>query len=122
FENLVVLEIMKQFLNQGKHPQLHFYRDSSGLETDLLFEEGDDFVLTEIKSGRTVSSEAFTSLHKTRKNLGVRVKKMNLVYGGMERQQRSDIDVRGYCEASDIVKQHQQSCRQCIGFVSVCLT
>lgn len=32
FENLVVLEIMKQYLNQGKHPQLHFYRDSSGLK------------------------------------------------------------------------------------------
>ena len=104
FENLVVLEIMKQYHNQGKHPQLHFYRDSTGLETDLLFEEGDGIVLTEIKSGRTVSGEAFASLHKTRKILGERVKKMNLVYGGSEHQQRSDIEVRGYLEASDIVR------------------
>jgi len=104
FENLVVLEIMKQYLNQGKHPQLHFYRDSRGLETDLLFEEQDGIVLTEIKSGRTVSGEAFASLHKTREILGERVKKMNLVYGGTEQQQRSDIEVRGYLEASDIVK------------------
>jgi hypothetical protein len=29
---------------------------------------------------------------------------MNLVYGGSEHQQRSDIEVRGYLEASDIVR------------------
>jgi len=104
FENLMVLEIMKQFLNLGKHPQLHFYRDSHGLEADILFEEGDGLVMTEIKSGQTLSGEAFGSLHKTRKILGERVKKMYLVYGGTERQQRSDIEVLSYLEASTIVK------------------
>lgn len=104
FENLVVLEIMKQFFNQGKHPQLHFYRDSSGLEADIVFEEGDWLVITEIKSGQTIAGEAFGSLQKTRKILGERVRRMYLVYGGTERQQRSEIEVLSYLEASDIVK------------------
>jgi uncharacterized protein len=104
FENLVVLEIMKQLLNQGKHPQLHFYRDSSGLEADIVFEEGYGLVITEIKSGRTLSGDAFASLHKTKKVLGEQVKRMHLVYGGTERQRRSDIEVLSYLDASDAVK------------------
>ena len=104
FENLVVLEIMKRLMNQGKHPQLHFYRDSSGLETDLVFEEGDGLVITEIKSGQTIAGEAFASLQKTRKILGERVKKMYLIYGGTERQQRTDVEVLSYLEASEVVK------------------
>ena len=102
FENLVVLEIMKGLLNQGKHPQLNFYRDSNGLEADLVFEEGDGLVVTEIKSGQTVSGEAFASLHKARKILGDRVKKSYLVYGGNENQTRSDTKVLTYLEASSI--------------------
>ena len=104
FENLVVLEIMKQLMNQGKHPQLHFYRDSSGLETDLVSDEGDGLVITEIKSGQTIAGEAFASLQKTRKILGERVKRMYLIYGGTERQQRSDVEVLSYLDASDVVK------------------
>jgi uncharacterized protein len=104
FENLVVLEIMKQLMNQGKHPQLHFYRDSSGLETDLVFEEGDGLVITEIKSGQTIAGDAFASLQKTRKILGERVKKMYLIYGGTERQQRTDVEVLSYLDASEVVK------------------
>jgi predicted AAA+ superfamily ATPase len=105
FENLVVLEIMKQLMNQGKHPQLHFYRDSSGLETDLVFEEGDGLVITEIKSGQTIAGDAFASLQKTRKILGERVKRTYLIYGGTERQQRTEVDVLSYLNASDVVKQ-----------------
>jgi predicted AAA+ superfamily ATPase len=104
FENLVVLEIMKQLMNQGKHPQLHFYRDSSGLETDLVFEEGDGLVITEIKSSQTIAGEAFASLQKTRKILGERVKRMCLINGGTERQQRTDVEVLSYLDASDVVK------------------
>jgi len=104
FENLVVLEIMKRLMNQGKHPQLHFYRDSSGLETDLVLEEGDGLVITEIKSGQTIAGEAFASLQKTRKILGERVKRMCLIYGGTERQQRSEVKVLSYLDASDVVK------------------
>jgi hypothetical protein len=61
-------------------------------------------VVTEIKSGQTVSGEAFASLHKASKILGDRVKKSYLVYGGNENQTRSDTKVLTYLEASSIVR------------------
>ncbi|NTU68174.1 MAG: DUF4143 domain-containing protein [Chlorobiaceae bacterium] len=103
FENLIVLEVLKRQKNLGMHPQLHFYRDSNGREVDLLIERGDGLALAEIKSGQTITSEAFSSLLNVRKTLGERVRKMSLVYGGLEHQQRSEIEVLGYHEASLLV-------------------
>ena len=34
FENLVVMECVKTLANQGKSPQLYFFRTSSGHEVD----------------------------------------------------------------------------------------
>ena len=38
FENLVVSEAMKHRFNRGRRPNLSFFRDSKGLECDLLYE------------------------------------------------------------------------------------
>ena len=48
------------------------------------------------------STEAFSSLLNVRKTLGDRVRKMSLVYGGLEHQQRSEIEVLSYHEASNL--------------------
>lgn len=40
FENLAVLEVLKTFHNAGQHPDLHFYRDSTGNEADLVLQSG----------------------------------------------------------------------------------
>jgi len=56
FENLVVLEILKTRLNQGKLPQLYFTRDSNGNEIDLLYAAGRSLTGIEIKSGSTYHS------------------------------------------------------------------
>ncbi|MCC5848303.1 MAG: DUF4143 domain-containing protein [Verrucomicrobia bacterium] len=65
FENLVVAELMKFRLNRGRDPQLHFhfYRDSNGLEVDVLFPVGPDWLPVEIKSAQTVPSDAFAGLN-----------------------------------------------------------
>lgn len=36
FENAVIAERYKQHLNAGRNPELYFYRDSNGVEVDLL--------------------------------------------------------------------------------------
>ncbi len=53
FENLVVLEALKQRYNQGLTPNLYFFRDSNGHELDLLFKSGRELHGLEIKSAST---------------------------------------------------------------------
>ena len=89
FENVVVIEALKHRLNRGHQPNLAFFRDSSGLECDLLLESGEGTSAIEIKSGSTISGDYFTSLDKVADLLPDVVSK-TVVYGGTARQERSD--------------------------------
>ena len=69
FENMVVMEALKNRLNRGLDPDLWFYRNASGtIEMDLLIEEGGRLYPREIKSAATYSDrmhehfDAVTSL------------------------------------------------------------
>ena len=53
FENLVVIECLKERFNQGKVDNLYFYRDSNGNEVDLVFQNARSLVPIEIKSSST---------------------------------------------------------------------
>ncbi|MBN2065022.1 MAG: ATP-binding protein [Sedimentisphaerales bacterium] len=60
YENMLILEAVKQLTNYGSRPLLFFYRDSNGNETDLIISHSRDFTAVEIKSGQTFQPE-FTS-------------------------------------------------------------
>lgn len=62
FESWVVSELMKTHHNVGQQPKLSFYRDSHGLEIDILIEHGFGLTGVEVKSGATVPFEAFAPL------------------------------------------------------------
>ena len=64
FENLVVMDCLKSQYNRGKMANLYFYRDSSGLEIDLLNQREQGFVALECKSGSTFSLSLFGGLEK----------------------------------------------------------
>jgi len=53
FETWVVSELHKKRLNAGRPPDLHFWRNSSGNEIDVVFEAGDRLTPLEIKSACT---------------------------------------------------------------------
>ncbi|MDE5594523.1 MAG: ATP-binding protein [Muribaculaceae bacterium] len=53
FENLVITNILKNRLNEGKSPQIYFFRDSNGNEVDLLVKTGSTYRCIEIKSSST---------------------------------------------------------------------
>lgn len=55
YENLVVSEALKHFENFGIHAPLHFFRDQTGNEIDLLIPRGPKCQPVEIKSGQTLS-------------------------------------------------------------------
>lgn len=98
FENLVVMEFVKHALNQGRQPRLHFYRDSQGLEVDLLVEDGPapgQIGLVEIKSGQTYHGGFAQPLHKLAALLGTQVARRMVVYGGHELFTRKGVELVG---------------------------
>ena len=102
FENMVVVEALKHRYNRGRGHNLSFFRDSRGLECDLLFESGHDICAIEIKSGTTIASDYFDALKSVAKsipNISAKV----VVYGGTVRQSRSAADVVPFSELSDLL-------------------
>lgn len=54
FENMIVMEALKTRYNTGKGDQLFFFRNSNGLEVDLLVGQQRKVTPYEVKSGRTL--------------------------------------------------------------------
>ncbi|MBO4727436.1 MAG: ATP-binding protein [Spirochaetaceae bacterium] len=62
FENLVVMEAVKHFYNKGKRPELFFFRNSNGLEVDLIHHSRNSLELFEIKSGKSLDKKFSTNM------------------------------------------------------------
>ncbi len=103
FENLVVLEVLKSLRHQGLRDPLYFFRDSNGLEVDLLLDHADGLQLVEIKASQTVSMPLFKNLRTVAALLGDRVKSQHLIYGGAEQQDRTGVAVLPYGQAGALV-------------------
>jgi len=55
FENMVVMEVLKENLYNRSGYELYFYRDSNQIEADLLIDKNEKFELYEIKASQTIS-------------------------------------------------------------------
>ena len=62
FESFVVSELIKSFAAQRRDPPLHFWRDATGHEVDVLIDTGGRVVPVEVKSGQTVAADAAAGL------------------------------------------------------------
>ncbi len=87
FENMVVVELLKQRYNAGRSGNLYFWRDNVGNEVDLLAEHGATLTAIEIKSGQTITPDYFKGIQFWQKLSGV--DKGYVIYGGSQVQQRS---------------------------------
>ncbi|WP_298360804.1 ATP-binding protein [Runella sp.] len=101
FENLVILEVMKMHYNQGRRPQLYYWRDSNQNEVDLLIQDGMKLHAVEIKSGKTINNDFFKGLTYFKKIAPDT--QLHLVYGGNEYQKRSEATVLGVEQLEDIL-------------------
>lgn len=88
FENMVVVEILKYFLNKSRRPQLFFYRDSNGNEVDLIVPLAGRPVPIEIKSAATLSPSLFKGVHRFCKAIPEAVNPMLVYDGELEHVQR----------------------------------
>ena len=101
FENLVVIECLKIRANQGKPPNLYFFRDSNGNEVDVLFESERDLVAIEVKSSATYRQELLKGLKRLR-GLTTNVKQSYLVYSGEPFAFSDDITALRYDQVDQV--------------------
>jgi hypothetical protein len=92
FENLIVTEFRKLYLHGVRHPPPHFWRDTNGVDVDLVVDLGTKRVPVEIKAGLTVYADFFKHLERypklSRDPYGI------VVYGGDEPGRRHDHQIR----------------------------
>lgn len=85
FETLIVSELLKQCWHDGRPSNLYFWRDSKGLEIDLVLEEGEQLLPIEIKSGATIAADFTDNLKKWSQLSDNPQQQSWLIYGGDQR-------------------------------------
>lgn len=73
----------------GRDQELYFWRDSKGMEIDLLVKDGEATTAYEVKSGATFSADYFKNISKWADLAGASADGLNVVYGGKKSLQTS---------------------------------
>ena len=95
FENMVIVEALKARYNAGKDAGLYFFRDSNGMEIDLLQSSGRKLYPFAIKAARTYSSEFAKSIKIFRK-LNDKTADGCVIYSGEQEQKVEDVDLLNF--------------------------
>lgn len=97
FESWVFSEIFKAGVHGGAPPNLFHYRETRGLEIDLLMEQGRELNAVEIKSGATINPDYFKNLERFRDRFQAVIKsgpiQSCVIYGGDDSQKRANARV-----------------------------
>lgn len=105
FENLVVMEALKARYNVGKDAGLYFFRDSNGLEIDLLQQANRKLYPMEIKAARTYSSDFTKDIEKFRK-LNPKAGEGTVIYSGDVQQKIGDNRLINFTNTANILGSH----------------
>jgi predicted AAA+ superfamily ATPase len=101
FETLIVGEYLKARFHAGWPSNLYFWRNNTGLEIDLLLEEGPALRPVEIKSSATVSEDLFANLKKWQTLAQAESLTPRLICAAPESHLRSGIEVRRWQDAAE---------------------
>lgn len=100
FESWVASEIVKSLMHRGRHPDLKHYRESRGVEIDIVTERGESLYLVECKSGATIHPSFFEPLLQF--SDAIRGPALDieaaLVYGGAESHPRRSVPVHSWMD------------------------
>lgn len=96
FENLIVVELLKRRLNEGKESNLYFYRDSNQNEVDILVDNGSSLDAIEVKSAMTYSPSFEKALLKVNEWVNPPVGQRTIVYAGALEDDKGDIRLLNY--------------------------
>ena len=107
FESWVVSELYKSLAHQGEQPNLYHYRESRGLEIDVLVQRGDCLHAIEVKSAATAAPDFFKGFDQIAKRFQAAGLSHSLdnvvVYGGETSQQRAKARLLSWREVSRIL-------------------
>jgi uncharacterized protein len=95
YENMVVMEIIKQFSNQAIIPTVYYWRDKTGREVDIIIEKDLKIIPIEIKSSQTIKPE-FTKHLVYWKNLASSSKAYVLYAGNVLQNQSSGVTLMNW--------------------------
>ncbi|MDR3647404.1 MAG: ATP-binding protein [Candidatus Babeliales bacterium] len=102
FENMVIVDFMKNFNAQGLRPTLTFFRDSNQSEVDLIIEIKGKIVPIEIKASETMNDKFFNTItwfqEQTKND-----QKPIVVYGGNQNQTRTKGRVISWNDLNEIL-------------------
>lgn len=107
FESWVVSELYKSLAHQGEQPHLYHYRESRGLEMDVLVQQGDCLHAIEVKSAATAAPDFFKGFDQITERIQTAGLPLDLdkvvVYGGETSQQRSKARLLSWREVGKIL-------------------
>lgn len=98
FENMVIMDFLKDAYNAGRNGGLYFYRDSNGNEVDLLIKNGSEYDCYEIKSASTFHPDFIKGLKSFEKAFPGMTQKATLIYSGDEMPEFNGISIHNYHE------------------------
>ena len=96
FENLIVVDIIKNNYHQNLLKNYWFWRDSKGNEIDLLTKTGDCFDIYEIKSTQTVLPKLFKGINYFDEISMGKTRNKTLIYGGNNNYEMSGHQILGW--------------------------
>lgn len=100
FENMIVVELLKQSPHLTSTPAFYFWQDSNRREIDLLMDAGAKLKALEIKAGKTINKEFTKNLYAFQDIAGADKVELFLVYGGDVAQPRSDLQILPWNKAT----------------------
>ncbi len=103
FENLVLLELVKSRINQGKDPNLTFYRDIAGHEVDFIYQQAHQLVPIEVKGGQTFTGDYLKGVERFRSLVGKRCEKGYIIYAGPQEQAVGPFELINYRHSGKIL-------------------
>ena len=96
FENMIVMELLKHRLNEGKEANLYFYRDSNQNEIDILVEHPSSIEAIEVKSAMTFSPSFEKTLKKVGEWVSTPISRRAVVYAGSLEDKNGEIQLLNY--------------------------
>jgi hypothetical protein len=89
-------EALMVWLSAGQRTQLYFWRDTNGLEADLVFETPSGLQTVEIKSGHTATPDLIRAGQKSARFAGDAALTPWLVYARDASHERSGVRLIGW--------------------------
>ena len=90
FENLIIIDLLKNRFNKGLTSNLYFWRDNKGVEIDCIVEKANNLIPIEIKSSQTYNIDFFKNINFWNSISGNSPENSFVIYGGDKSMKTKD--------------------------------